>query len=508
MGKIISARDLNIKHFTRRPYPIDPAFFGQNFIPLSLSSVSRRSPNRMNNDVFVRNGPLVEDMRKPMTVMAKERFNSNLNFGYSMTEIDRLVRDIKKNADDGKLTVLDFHYPVQDWKFMRRLDRELVKIDLRKHTIILTHLHVGPSCHKIIGDEIEVNGSARKTQIGRVFQALTNSFKISDRIIGVSEDTINAYSRLNFCLKGDRIQIADLMRDKSTVILNGIDRLLYSPHTKKDKLFWREDLGLNPQIPVLACYVGRLEDVKGIKTFIKILKEFNGWYGGWRDDWSFLIATSDILDPMRKKDYIIELLKLKRLIRESRLKICVDVSKYTRSDPRFVDTTKDILTKFSAEEFQELAEHDIFGGFLDTPVQAVVDILIHPAISEALGLAVVEANFASTFVIARDVGGIPEVIPHEEQGSIEWNKKGPILRKRRRKVGSSPYGVLIEQPTKEENPEEDSEAFLSVMKRINYGNTDKTGPSCPIQIQTKFAEEKMFTDYLSMIFECENEVRR
>ena len=57
MGKIISARDLNIKHFTRRPYPIDPAFFGQNFIPLSLSSVSRRSPNRMNNDVFVRNGP-------------------------------------------------------------------------------------------------------------------------------------------------------------------------------------------------------------------------------------------------------------------------------------------------------------------------------------------------------------------------------------------------------------------------------------------------------------------
>ena len=47
-----------------------------------------------------------------------------------------------------------------------------------------------------------------------------------------------------------------------------------------------------------------------------------------------------------------------------------------------------------------------------------LDLLVHPALQEGLGVAVLEAMSAGVPVVASNAGGIPDIIEHERSGLL------------------------------------------------------------------------------------------
>jgi glycosyltransferase involved in cell wall biosynthesis len=68
----------------------------------------------------------------------------------------------------------------------------------------------------------------------------------------------------------------------------------------------------------------------------------------------------------------------------------------------------------------DIEEHVVFVGYVAAPLRyfEVIDILLHPAATEAFGLVLVEAMLARTAVIASNVGGIPSVLNHGAAGVL------------------------------------------------------------------------------------------
>ena len=65
-----------------------------------------------------------------------------------------------------------------------------------------------------------------------------------------------------------------------------------------------------------------------------------------------------------------------------------------------------------------ISEHIVFTGFVDDIARllSAVDFLVHSTLEEGLGIALMEAMAMSKPVVATDVGGIPELMVHEETG--------------------------------------------------------------------------------------------
>lgn len=507
MGKTLrsrSARKIAMVHFTRRPFPVDPAFFGQNFIPLSMCMCSRNSPHEVRNHVFVNRAPRNEDIMRDMEEMSEQKFNAKLRFGYSVGRSGRIASIAKKLVDEGFLPVLDFHYPLQDSRLMQELDRKFTRMGIRKHVLIVNHLHVTPPYLKLMSNDIRTERGRRSCKVAKTLDELSRVFQVSDLTIGVSEEAINAFRRISYTAGGRSGDFETALGDRWGAVLNGISPLLYTPRSQEEKDEARGAMGLSEEAEVAACYVARLDGLKGANTLLHLLKIFNGWYGNWHDNYSFVLAASDIIYPVGRIDHMRKIFDLRRLIMADRLKLVIDISKFTRGDPRFRDATIRIIEHYAQPEFQEIKEHRIFGGYLDIPVQGITDMMVHTAVHEALGLALVEANFSSNFVVARAVGGIPEVIPTNERGTVSWPVKGGSSAMLDREFSYSEFGVLIDHSGPEQ-PELDAEAFEAVMRRLKP-NKNGSGPTTPIGLRQRFSDTRMTDDYINAVLAA-HEVR-
>ncbi|HEY6083809.1 MAG TPA: glycosyltransferase family 4 protein, partial [Nitrospira sp.] len=67
-----------------------------------------------------------------------------------------------------------------------------------------------------------------------------------------------------------------------------------------------------------------------------------------------------------------------------------------------------------------LTERVHFAGFQDPtgPYFAAMDLYVQPSLNEAFGIAVVEAMAMGKAVVASRVGGLPEIVAHEETGLL------------------------------------------------------------------------------------------
>ena len=67
-----------------------------------------------------------------------------------------------------------------------------------------------------------------------------------------------------------------------------------------------------------------------------------------------------------------------------------------------------------------LAERVLLTGFRnDVPrLLACVDVLVHPALMEGLGVAVLQAASVGVAIVASEAGGIPEIVEHERTGLL------------------------------------------------------------------------------------------
>ncbi|KKR07937.1 MAG: hypothetical protein UT32_C0005G0036 [Parcubacteria group bacterium GW2011_GWC2_39_14] len=79
--------------------------------------------------------------------------------------------------------------------------------------------------------------------------------------------------------------------------------------------------------------------------------------------------------------------------------------------------------------FLGIDEHIKFTGFVNDvrPFYDEFDVFVLPSVSEGLGLSIIEASLAGKFIIATDVGGIPEIVTNNETGLLFRPKNIEVL---------------------------------------------------------------------------------
>jgi glycosyltransferase involved in cell wall biosynthesis len=185
----------------------------------------------------------------------------------------------------------------------------------------------------------------------------------------------------------------------------------------------RDELGLAKGLGKVVSFVGRMDKLKGSDYLVKVLEHFNASASPADSDVGFVIGTSHLLNITQASRPFKGLLRMERLIREDRLKVVLDISKYTRGDPRFRKGVEGMLYDFAIRNgLNEALENPLFyrmyGATTNVPVQTISDVYLHPARSEAFGLAVLEAVFGGAYVVSTPVGGIPEIVVDPRLGTL------------------------------------------------------------------------------------------
>lgn len=415
----VSPKKLAFLHRTNEPF-VNSYFFGQEFVVGSLTANSRRSVNNVENMVFFRTSPLSENgqLRKQQTI-ATERYNASLVPSFSTEPPARAMEmflAVKRLVKDDRLVTCDFHYPMRDGAIIMELHRLLVENGMRDQVRLVGHQHMladfGVSK---IGEPTTSNGRDGLLKSIRKFANLST---ILDAIVAVSNavrDSCITYVARDSCA------LRELQPEKIVVIPNGIDPGIYVPRSDAEKSDLQRQLGLADGLRKVICFVGRLDKIKGIDTLVKVLEHFDKSHSRRERDLGFVIATSDVLHPDYDDDKIqsfAKIMELKRLIREKRLRLVVDISKFTRGDPRFTSDVVSLLTSSATSGFTEVRKSPIYGGMVGFPVQGAADINLVPSTSEAFSLSTVEGIYSGCFAIANNVGGLREVVANHYLGMV------------------------------------------------------------------------------------------
>ncbi|HLE06497.1 MAG TPA: glycosyltransferase [Candidatus Nanoarchaeia archaeon] len=186
------------------------------------------------------------------------------------------------------------------------------------------------------------------------------------------------------------------------VVQNGVDQNLYKPLTLEERITLRnEQLKIDSDTTVIG-YVGRMQELKGVDIIKKILQQMEQT----NEQLYFVFASSNGTDRTSFFEYVND--NCPKLIDEQRIRIGFDISKFLTGQE---DYDKQITQAFTSSLSDDgIIDSEIFAGLFKTPFQQLIDIYIHPARSEALGLSVIEAQMCGTKTIASYIGGIPEVI--------------------------------------------------------------------------------------------------
>ncbi len=399
-------------HFgSRFPFPLNPIFFGQTFVMGNLTACTRHVQDRRNY-VFIREGldPLSEPlMGEKARELAKSRFNAEIRVGYGTERVAEAASLAKSLADEGFHSAFVFHFPVSpDTQYAYALRGALGAAGLLGRSSIHFYLHTNADNHY------------HRPSEGRFASFHAAMARASDSIIGVSQAVRDNFVKIRVRDDGEEIGLDPA---RSFVVRNGIDPYIYVIRDERGLAEARRDLGLAEGLGKVVSFVGRMDSLKGSDYLIKVLEHFEASRDPKDADVGFVIATSHVLNVAQASKPFRGLLRMQRLIREDRLKVVLDISKYTRGDPRFRDDVSGLLRQFAFSHGLAGALEDplfarMFGGMTNTPVQTVSDVYLHPARSEAFGLAVLEAVFGGAYVISTPVGGIPEIVVDERLGRL------------------------------------------------------------------------------------------
>lgn len=405
---------------SRFPFPVNPIFFGQTFVMGNLTAATRHQPDRRNIVLLREHGPKSLDfqskdaMAEPLMgenarELARARFNTEIKVGYEKETISDTVDTVRELADEGYHAAHIFHFPVSpDTQYAYALRESLAGAGLLGHSSIHFYLHTSPDSHY----------HRPESELFSVYHAAM--VQATDGIIGVSQSVRDAFVSLRANIGGKEYR-AD--PEKAFVVRNGIDPHIYVIRDETEVREARADLGLAEGLEKVVSFVGRMDKLKGSDYLIKVLEHYDASRDPALADTGFVIATSHLLNLDQASKPFKGLLRMKRLIREDRLKVVLDISKYTRGDPRFREQVEYILFDFALRNGLQNALKDtlmaqMYGGTTNVPVQSISDVYLHPSRSEAFGLAILEAVFSGAYVISTPVGGIPEIVVDPRLGTL------------------------------------------------------------------------------------------
>lgn len=368
-------------------FPINQEFYGNGFVAAHTSIASRSRRNYILTRC--KDNPLAEGrMGEAMAKLSREKYNLELG-NFSRDEYVRKTVEITKRAiERGEYPTINLHFAINTQEIEILLEiREALGGENRGQYAIFAYLHCLPSASKA-------------NMLGETMEQIR---KNTDGLIAVSEAVRADFER--------ELGIT------SHTIINGIDPFLYSERSAEEKEHYRREMGISPRVKKLVTYVGRIDGMKGSNYLLETLLRFEKSRTKTDEEVGFAIGTGHLLTMKQAPRLLRRMFELERLIGEDRLKFVVDISKFTRSDPRFRgligETARELALENGLEETPNTLPGRAFGGFANVPVQSIGDIYLHPATNEALGLAIVEGMFTGNFVITTNVGGIPEIITPE-----------------------------------------------------------------------------------------------
>lgn len=399
-------------HFgSRFPFPLNPIFFGQTFVMGNLTAAARHADERRN---FV----LLRESRDPITEplmgagakeLSKARFNAELITGYAPEALENVTSLIKSLADEGFHSALIFHFPVSpDTYYAYSLRQALEGMGLIGHSSIHFYLHTDADSHYHRPDD---------AKFSLYHAAMARS---ADGIIGVSQAVRDNFVKIRVMDGGEEI---GLRPEKSFVVRNGIDPHIYVVRDEREIIAARKELGLAGGLEKVVSFAGRMDRLKGSDYLLKVLEHYESSTDPADSKVGFVIATPHVLNVAQASKPFRGLMRMHRLIRENRLKVVLDLSKFTRGDPRFREGVESMLDGYARSRGLGTALSDplfarLYGGMTSIPIQTISDLYLHPSRSEAFGLAVLEAVFSGAYVISTPVGGIPEIIVDPRLGQL------------------------------------------------------------------------------------------
>lgn len=157
-------------------------------------------------------------------------------------------------------------------------------------------------------------------------------------------------------------------------IPNGVDINKFTPLDDAEKYSLRKKRGL-PEGAITLAYCGRLTHEKGLSSLLRVWKKVTGKFENVH---LLLIGSGDGMSLSCEGE-------LKDFVRDNRLE------KYVT----FTGPVEDVASYLGC-----------------------ADIFVLPSLTEALGIALIEAQLTGIPAIATQVGGIPDVVTHEVNGLL------------------------------------------------------------------------------------------
>lgn len=220
------------------------------------------------------------------------------------------------------------------------------------------------------------------TPHGHVFWGYFNKWKISFYIIleKLTARITNKIIALTLQEKNDHIHYHIASRDKFSVVHSGINlekfsKLSYSPAVMKKKL------GISEGNLVVGT-VGRLTQVKGHRYLIEAARKILDT----RQDITFVfVGDGELLDYLLNTTSMLSI----------------------QENVKFIGWRQDVAE-----------------------VMSVFDVFVLPSLNEGMGRVLAEAMVLGKPIVASDVGGIPDLVVHGENGYLFPVGKVDILTKR------------------------------------------------------------------------------
>ncbi len=258
--------------------------------------------------------------------------------------------------------------PLADWRALRSLRRIM-------HSNAYDIVHTHTSKAGILGRlAAKLEGVPRivHTPHGHVFYGYygavtTQLFVGLERWVAGFTDRLIALTQADL---EDHIRFGIAPRQRFRVIHSGIDFSAFENGCSKvDRAAIRSGLGIDPDGVVIGS-LGRLTAIKGHRV---LLEAFAMVRRRVANAWLLLVGDGE------------ERIALQTLVRELGVE-----------------------------------HHTVFAGWRDDIAEVLggMDIFVFPSINEGMGKALVEAMYAGVPCVATNVGGIPELIRHEQEGLL------------------------------------------------------------------------------------------
>ena len=397
----------------RHPFPLNPRFFGQTFVVGDLTAATRFvSPqdSRKNFVVFQnmcpREEPLMSDSIKRM---AQEQFNATV-ISTRKSDVNATLMELSTRLiSEGFHPVIILHYPLTPNATAAHFVRQqLAAADLSEKLTILLYVHV-----------LSTDTYLTTTEEGRRLLK-TYCMAMSDSVDGVIAVSDAAGKDFNRHFANAVGKDRDVQTLPTKVILNGIRETLYTIPDRDIVIpRARSLIGLNPSVDKVVAYVGRLDNIKGGDVLLGILDKLEHSLDLRDSDTAVVVASPDVLIANKQLGKRLgELMKFERLIREKRLRLILDISKFVGGNATFTSDVEEAFLGYGGEGYQSLLQRPIWGGLLSIPIQTISDITVCPVRSDGLSLTVIESMVAGSYLIASAVGGIPEVVSDPSLGIL------------------------------------------------------------------------------------------